>query len=104
MGDDKGYNKTGEMIMDFPDALKACIAGKKITNENWNGKGMYVFASRGYPMGVPANEALSMATGIPEGENITVLPELRMRNARGEFVSWLISQMDVFSNGWKVVE
>ncbi|MDD4588855.1 MAG: DUF2829 domain-containing protein [Parabacteroides sp.] len=90
--------------MDFPDALKECLAGKKITNEKWNGKGMYVFMMPGYPNGVPANEALSIATGIPEGERITVLPYLMMKNATGEFGPWLISQMDVFSTGWKVIE
>lgn len=88
--------------MDFPDALKECLAGKKIANENWNGRGMYVFTMRGYPLGVPANEALSQASGIPEGQTVTILPYLMMRNARGEFAPWLISQMDVFSDNWIV--
>lgn len=90
--------------MNFPDALNECLAGKRIANENWNGRGMYVFVMRGYPLGVPANEALSQASGIPEGETVTVLPYLMMRDAKGEFGHWLISQMDVFSEGWKVIE
>jgi hypothetical protein len=74
--------------MDFPDALKECIAGKRITNENWNGKGMYVYAVEGTKHG-----------------DVETLPYLMMRNAKGQFVhGWLISQMDVFSDGWKVLE
>ncbi len=86
--------------MDFPDALKECLAGKRITNEGWNGKGMYVCMMRGYPLGVPANEALAQASGVLEGKTVTILPYLMMCNAKGEFVPWLISQMDVFSDKW----
>jgi hypothetical protein len=73
--------------MDFPDALQACIWGQKITNENWNGKGMYV-------------EVIPGSTNL---FNETMLPYLEMTNAKGEKVPWLISQMDVFSTGWKTL-
>jgi len=90
--------------MDFPTALSKCLAGAKITNNNWNGKGMYVFAMPGYPDGVPANKALSDCSGIELGSSATIDPYLMMRNARGTFVSWLISNMDVFSTEWEVLK
>lgn len=90
--------------LDFPTALKYCLEGKRIRNVNWNGKGMYVFAMKGYPEGVPANNALAEATGIEEGSTVKIAPYLMMFNAKGEFVNWLISQMDVFSKEWEVVE
>jgi len=90
--------------MDFPTALSNCIAGARIANKNWNGKDMYVFAMQGYPNGVPANKALSDCSGIDLGTPVTIAPYLMMRNAKGEFVSWLISNMDVFSTGWEVLD
>lgn len=89
--------------LDFPTALKYCLEGKKIRNLNWNGKGMYAFAMEGYPECISANKALSDATGIDEGSTVKILPYLMMCNAKGEFVPWLISQMDVFST-WEVIE
>jgi len=79
--------------MDFPDALKECLQGKRITNENWNGKGMYVFMLKGDEWGI-----------LGELENTVKMPVLMMKNAKSEIGPWLISQMDVFSTGWKVVE
>jgi hypothetical protein len=74
--------------MNFPDALKECLNGKRIRNVNWNGKGMYVEVVLG---------------GTNEYYDV-LLPYLQMSNVAGEKVPWLISQMDVFSEGWEVVE
>ena len=72
--------------LDFPTALKYCFKGKRIRNLNWNGKNMYVYAVEGKS----TSEAV-------------FAPFLMMCNAKGEFVPWLISQMDVFSR-WVVIE
>ena len=90
--------------MEFEKALTELKKGKLITNTNWNGKGMYVFMMKGYVAGVPANGALAEATGVTEGCTVQILPYLMMRNAKGQFVSWLISNMDVFSDEWQVLE
>lgn len=90
--------------MDFPKALAACMAGSRITNENWNGKGMYVFMMPGYMDGVPANSTLAMCAGIHIDDLVKISPYLMMKNAKAEFVPWLISNMDVFSTCWKIVE
>ena len=90
--------------MNFPDALKECFNGKLITNKKWNGKGMYCFMMPGYINGVPANSTLAKAAGIKEGDTVKILPYLMMKNAKGEFVPWVISNMDVFSDRWAVIE
>ncbi len=74
--------------MDFPDALKECLAGKKITNENWNVKGMYVEV-------------------IPGSLNLfheMMLPYLEITCPNGDKVPWAISQRDVFSTEWRTIE
>lgn len=90
--------------MEFEDALKELKAGKKVTNNNWNGEGMCLFMQIGYPEGVPANANTATALGIEEGEVIKVAPYIMMQNAHGDLVPWLASQMDLFSDGWEVVE
>jgi hypothetical protein len=91
-------------IMNFPQALTKILKGYRVTNVNWNGKNMYVFMMSGYPFGVYANKTLSEGAGIKEGSEVIISPYLMMYNAKGEFVPWLISNMDVFSEGWKVVD
>jgi hypothetical protein len=93
-----------EYIMQFEDALKLIKEGKRVTNTNWNGKGMYVFMMAGYPFGVYANKTLSTGAGIPEGSEVIIAPYLMMYNAQGQFVPWLISNMDVFSEGWEILK
>lgn len=89
--------------MNFPEALQACLNGKRITNLNWNGKNMYVFKMGGSR--VPnSGYVLGLYSGVRYDKQVTLLPYLVMCNAKGEFVPWLISNMDVFSDGWEVLE
>jgi hypothetical protein len=88
----------------FEEAFKAIKAGKKVSREDWNGKDQCVFMMPGYPDGIGANEAHSKATGIPVGEKVTILPYLMLKNAQGEFVHWVPSSGDLFSDKWKVVD
>lgn len=90
--------------MNFEDALREIKNGNRVTNVNWNGNSMYVFMMPGYPMGVSANSTLAGHAGIQEGSEVIISPYLMMRNARGQFGPWLISNMDVFSDGWIIVE
>lgn len=70
--------------MNFPDALKECLAGKQITNENWNGKGMYIEVVNG-----STNEYYEV-----------LLPYLQITNVCGEKVPWVPSTGDLFSDKW----
>lgn len=77
-----------EGIMDFPNALNACLEGSRITNENWNGKGMYI----------------EVIPGCRNMFNEMMLPFLEMTNANGEKVPWVPSTGDLFSKRWKIIE
>jgi hypothetical protein len=59
--------------MNFEEALKELKNGKKIRNNNWNGKGMYLEVQ--YPT------YLSKMT----------LPYIFMKNADGDLYPWLAS-------------
>jgi len=74
--------------MNFPDALRECLNGKRITNLNWNGRGMYV----------------EVIPGSPNMFSEMMLPYLEITNVKGDKVPWSISNMDIFSDGWEVIE
>ncbi|HZK71043.1 MAG TPA: MW1434 family type I TA system toxin [Clostridia bacterium] len=81
--------------MDFPDALKKCIYdGKRITNENWNGKGMLVYSMDQKTIQCPDSKEKQMV----------LLPYLMLRDVNGDFSPWTISHLDVYSTKWKVIE
>lgn len=59
---------------------------KKVSNENWNGKGMHV------------------AVQWPDAGSANTAPYLYIVDAQGKRVPWLASQQDSFSEGWYNVE
>ena len=73
-------------ILSFSEALKALKAGQKITNLNWNGKGMY----------------LKIQT--PDENSKMQLPYIYMKTAQGKLVPWIASQSDLLENSWNVIE
>ena len=89
--------------MDFGEAIRALKAGRKVSREGWNGRGMWLIYKKGYTDGVPANKSMSEAAGIPEGTVVKILPYLMMKTATGEYVPWLASQTDVLAEDWSVV-
>jgi hypothetical protein len=86
--------------MDFSEALKSLKEDMIVTNENWNGKGMYIFMQDGYPDGIQSNENTMKGMHLEECKTIVVEPYIMMSNAEGKLVPWTPSQMDLFSDGW----
>ena len=70
--------------MFIEEILSALRNGKRATNDNWNGKGMYIYAV--------------------SGVDFEMLPFLVIRNANGNHIPWTISQQDIFSDGWRILE
>lgn len=91
------------MGLDFPSALALCLKGKKISNSNWKGHGAYIFAMPGY-LSVEANEMLSKGSGVKVGTKVCIAPYLMRCNAAGVFVPYNVTNIDIFSNDWYVVE
>jgi len=74
--------------MDFSEAFKAARAGKAVTREGWNGKGLFVmpeFPVEGARMGNPYLYIDATALG-------------------GERNPWVPSQTDLFADDWILVE
>lgn len=68
----------------FEEALWLLKNGCKMQNQNWNGKDMYLVCQ------------------YPDEDSLMDLPYIYMVHASGHKQPWLASQMDLFSDGWRV--
>ena len=71
--------------MDFSFALTCLKEGRRVTNLEWNGKDMYIEVQR------------------PDEHSKMGLPYIYLKTVDGEFVPWLASQQDIFSEKWDVL-
>lgn len=96
--------------MKFYEALKECTEnGKKITREDWNGKGMFVYYIP--PHDVPVKDWLTRDknTELTDSERLNgvvhIAGHFDMYNAQGiRIIGWLASQTDMASDQWEVLE
>jgi hypothetical protein len=88
--------------MDFSKALNCLKEGYRMTNKNWNGKGMYLVAMPGYSGGVQANTSTAVAHDVPPGTLVKVRPYIAMKDAQGMIAPWTPSQLDLFSDEWEL--
>ena len=68
--------------MNFEEALESLKDGDKITNLEWNGKGMY------------------LEVQFPNHLSKMTHPYIYICDAKGELLPWTPSQTDLFSKSW----
>ena len=95
--------------MRFGEAIEHARTGKRIARRGWNGKGMYVYMTKGRL--VPADE---WVTRMPSQEltevekeigYVNIMPHLDMMSAQGvRIIGWLASQTDMLADDWYVVD
>ena len=95
--------------MRFGEALAHARAGKKIARMGWNGKGMYVYMTKGQLLPVDAWEARMPSQELTEVEKekgyVNIMPHLDMMSAQGtRIIGWLASQTDMLAFDWYVVD
>lgn len=71
--------------MNFGDAIAALKAGKRVSRDGWNGKGMW------------------LGLQIPDAHSKMGLPYIYMSTVTGQLVPWLASQTDVLADDWGVL-
>lgn len=95
--------------MNFYEALELCLKGNRITREDWNGKGMYVYYTPGRQ--VPIRDWFVRNDGdYPTKDEITkgyieLAGHFDMMNAqRIRIIGWVASQTDMASDKWMVLD
>lgn len=84
-------------MMDFGDAIRAMKAGKRVSREGWNGKGMFLFLVGGSTFTVNREPLLSI---MGEGTQVQYHAHIDMKTAQGYVVPWLASQADMLAEDW----
>lgn len=95
--------------MRFGEALARARAGKKIARLGWNGKGMYIYMTKGRLM--PADEWMvrlpsqELTEVEKERRYVNIMPHLDMKTAQNtRVIGWLASQTDMLAFDWYVVD
>lgn len=83
----------------FGDAVHFLKAGRRVSREGWNGKGMWLYY-------VPANSypAQTAAARGEFGELVPYRAYIAMVTVDHDVVPWLASQSDVLAEDWRVIE
>lgn len=97
---DGAYNESGEMT--FGDATLMAEQGIKVSRKGWAGSDLYLMIMRGYPEGVPANEATAEAHGVEIGSIIKIRPYWVIVNPKGEVSTWAPSGSDSLAKDWGI--
>jgi hypothetical protein len=89
-----------ENNLSFGTALKAVEAGKSISREGWNGKGMYLLyvPEGGYFITKLNNPSHKDVGNISNGAFIG------MKTADNKIVPWLASQTDILAKDWCILD
>ena len=97
-------NKRASNTLTFSEALEAVKAGKRITRQGWNGKGLFVVYQKGYPDGIPCNKQTAEAWGMKEGELFKCDPYLQINTTDGSHAMWVPSIRDCLAEDWMILE
>lgn len=91
--------------MNFSEALELIKQGKRLSRENWNGKGQFVYLVPGSKFTVNRAPLLGI---YPEGTEITYHPHIDIKTVSSEDTTccgtWFPSMGDVMAEDWVVVE
>lgn len=92
--------------MNFGEALENLKQGKKVTRKGWNGKGMYLYLTKGseVPFSKLKEETQKALITYPNTV-VTINGHIDMKSADGSIVvGWLASQTDMLAEDWEITE
>lgn len=83
--------------MNFGQALERLKAGKLVTREGWNGKGMFLFLVQGSTFKVNREPMLQH---FGPDIQMTYRAHIDMKTVDGSVVPWVASQTDLLAEDW----
>lgn len=94
--------------MTFGQALDALKAGQKASRRNWNGKGQYIYMTKGsnIPCCHLKADTRKMLDGLFDNDDtVAIMPHIDLKNAQNQLtIGWAPTQTDMLSNDWYIVE
>lgn len=90
--------------LNFGQALEQLKAGKRVTRQGWNGKGMFLALVKGRENDYHVNsEVFGTGNDGNSEKSLPVLDAIYMKTADNKLVPWLASQTDVLADDWLIV-
>ena len=96
--------------MNFGEAITQLKLGKKLARKGWNGKGMFIYLTKGSVIQcdeLKQETHKNLETFIDRSgfDCIKICPHIDMKSAQDNIViGWLASQADMLAEDWIVVE
>lgn len=87
--------------LNFGQALEQLQAGKRVTRQGWNGKGMFLLLVKGEAIRYTINQ--HYGDGFPDSDGLPVRDAIYMKTANDELVAWVASQSDILADDWLIV-
>lgn len=95
--------------MRFGEVIEHARNGKKIARHGWNGRGMYVYMTKGrlvptdeWVAGMPSQELTEVEK---EKGYVNILPHLDMKTAQDtRIIGWSATQTDMLAFDWYVLD
>lgn len=96
--------KTTEL--NFGQAIEALKAGKRVSRQGWNGKGMYLWLLPAAKVKAEwCREPHLKQMAIDNGGEIEALGSIRMLTADKKVLTgWLASQTDMLAEDWEILD
>jgi hypothetical protein len=89
--------------MDFGEAIKLLKEGKKVARKGWNGKGMFIYLTRGREITEARDEVPTIV--INKNGSCKLCDHIDMKAADDSIIcGWLASQTDMLSEDWESVK
>lgn len=87
----------------FGAAIEALKQGKRVTRQGWNGKGMFIYLTKGSEVMQARDNVLDDI--IRTKDSCTINGHIDMKAADDTIVcGWLASQTDMLSEDWEVLD
>lgn len=107
------FNKTYEPVwpretdLDFSGALNYVRQGMRCSRRGWNGKGQYIYMTKGSNVTyryLKENTRKMIINSFDKDDSVEIMPHIDMKNAQNQLIiGWAPTQTDMLSNDWYIV-
>ena len=93
--------------LSFGVALQVLKKGGRCAREGWNGKGQYIYMTKGSNVTcryLKEDTRKMIINSFDKDDSVEIMPRIDMKNAQNQLIiGWAPTQTDMLSNDWYIV-
>lgn len=93
--------------LSFGVALQVLKKGGRCARERWNGKGQYIYMTKGSNVTcryLKEDTRKMIINSFDKDDSVEIMPRIDMKNAQNQLIiGWAPTQTDMLSNDWYIV-